>query len=66
MVGAIAFVVTTVGTNLLHFQAELGPLTSNVIATIVATFVSYAGNRYWTFRHREGSTVARETSCSSC
>jgi hypothetical protein len=26
----------------------------------VATFVSYAGNRYWTFRHREGSTVARE------
>jgi putative flippase GtrA len=60
VVGAIAFVVTTVGTNLLHFQAGLGPLTSNVIATIVATFVSYAGNRYWTFRHREGSTMARE------
>jgi putative flippase GtrA len=60
VVGAIAFVVTTVGTNLLHFQAGLGPLTSNVIATIVATFVSYAGNRYWTFRHREGSTVPRE------
>jgi putative flippase GtrA len=60
VVGAIAFVVTTVGTNLLHFQVGLGPLTSNVIATIVATFVSYAGNRYWTFRHREGSTVARE------
>ena len=60
VVGAIAFVVTTVGTNLLHFQVGLGPLTSNVIATIVATFVSYGGNRYWTFRHREGSTVARE------
>jgi putative flippase GtrA len=60
VVGAIAFVVTTVGTNLLHFQIGLGPLTSNVIATIVATFVSYAGNRYWTFRHREGSTVPRE------
>jgi putative flippase GtrA len=60
VVGAIAFVVTTVGTNLLHFQAGWGPLTSNVIATVVATFVSYAGNRYWTFRHREGSTVARE------
>jgi len=60
VVGAIAFVVTTVGTNLLHFQVGLGPLTSNVIATIVATFVSYAGNRYWTFRHREGSTMARE------
>ena len=60
VVGAIAFVVTTVGTNLLHFQVGLGPLTSNVIATIVATFVSYAGNRYWTFRHRQGSTMPRE------
>ena len=60
VVGAIAFLVTTIGTNLLHFQVGVGPLTSNVIATLVATFVSYAGNRYWTFRHREGSTVARE------
>jgi len=60
VVGAIAFVVTTVGTNLLHFQAGFGPLKSNIIATIVATFVSYAGNRYWTFRHREGSTVTRD------
>jgi putative flippase GtrA len=60
VVGAVAFLITTIGTNLLHFQAELGPLTSNVIATLVATFVSYAGNRYWTFRHREGSTIARE------
>jgi putative flippase GtrA len=60
VIGAIAFVVTTVGTNLLHFRVGLGPLTSNVIATIVATFVSYTGNRYWTFRHREGSTMARE------
>jgi putative flippase GtrA len=54
IVGGIAFLVTEVGTNLLHFQAELGPITSNVIATIVATCVSYAGNRYWTFRHRVG------------
>ena len=54
VVGGIAFLVTEVGTNLLHFQAELGPITSNVIATIVATCVSYAGNRYWTFRHRVG------------
>jgi len=54
VVGGIAFLVTEVGTNLLHFQAGLGPITSNVIATIVATCVSYAGNRYWTFRHRVG------------
>ena len=54
IVGGIAFLVTEVGTNLLHFQVGLGPITSNVIATIVATCVSYAGNRYWTFRHRVG------------
>jgi putative flippase GtrA len=63
VVGGIAFLVTEVGTNLLHFQAELGPITSNVIATIVATCVSYAGNRYWTFRHRVGmDTLAGEYS----
>ena len=59
-VGAIAFLTATIGTNLLHFRAGMGPLTSNVIATIAGTFVSFLGNRYWTFRHREGSTVVRE------
>jgi putative flippase GtrA len=59
-VGAIAFLTATIGTNLLHFRAGMGPLTSNVIATIAGTFVSFFGNRYWTFRHREGSTMFRE------
>ncbi len=60
VVGTVAFLVATVGTNLLHFRAGMGPLTSNVIATIAGTFVAFFGNRYWTFRHREGSTMARE------
>jgi putative flippase GtrA len=60
VVGAIAFLIATVGTNLLHFRAGMGPLTANVIATIAGTFVAFVGNRYWTFRHREGSTLARE------
>lgn len=60
VVGALAFVVTTVGTNLLHFDAGMGPLKANVVATVVATAASYAGNRYWTFRHREGSTMGKE------
>ena len=60
VVGAIAFLATTVGTNLLHFRAGMGPLTSNVIATVAGTFVAFFGNRYWTFRHRQGSTMARE------
>jgi putative flippase GtrA len=62
IVGFLAFVVTDAGTNLLHFRAGQGPLTANVIATIVAMAVSYAGNRYWTFRHRQRSGVRREGS----
>jgi putative flippase GtrA len=60
LVGVLAFLVTDAGTNLLHFQAHQGPLTANVIATVVAMAVSYAGNRYWTFRDRERSGVRRE------
>jgi putative flippase GtrA len=60
VVGAVAFLVATIGTNLLHFRTGMGPLTSNVLATIAGTFVAFLGNRYWTFRHREGSTLARE------
>jgi putative flippase GtrA len=60
MVSASAFLFTGAGTNLLHFQAGVGPLTSNVIATLLAAAVSYTGNRYWTFRHRQRTTVARE------
>jgi putative flippase GtrA len=60
IVGAAAFAVTDAGTNLLHFRAGLGPLISNVIATVLAMAVSYAGNRYWTFRYRQRSGVRRE------
>ena len=60
VVGATAFLTATIGTNLLHFRAGMGPLTSNVIATIAGTCVAFLGNRYWTFRHREGSTLVRE------
>ena len=60
VVGAAAFMVTAAGTVLLHFQIGAGPLTSNVIATATATVLSYAGNRYWTFRHRQRGTMARD------
>jgi putative flippase GtrA len=61
IVGGIAFVVTDGGTNLLHVQEHVGPLTSNVLATAVATVVSFVGNRWWTFRHRERTNMRRET-----
>jgi putative flippase GtrA len=55
-----ALTVTGVGTDLLHFRAGAGPLESNVIATVAATAFSFAGNRRWTFRHREQASVSRE------
>lgn len=59
-VGAIAFVVDFGGTNLLRYGAHLGPLTSKTIATVIAATLSYLANRYWTWRHREQSGLARE------
>jgi putative flippase GtrA len=60
IVGGLAVLIADIGTNVLHFQAGVGPLISNVIATVVATAVSYVGNRYWTFRHRQRTDVSRE------
>ena len=61
VVGGIGFIVTEVGFNLLHFDVGLGLFTSNAIATGVAMIVTYLGNRFWTFRHREGHGTGRET-----
>jgi len=62
VVGAIAFLVTEIGTNVLHSGFRMGPLTANAIATVVATCVAFVGNRYWTFRHRPGSGLGRDYS----
>jgi len=61
VVGMIGVVITYGGTNLLHVHNQLGWLTANVIATVVATCFAFVASRYWTFRHRERSTVGRET-----
>jgi putative flippase GtrA len=58
-VGAVAFVVDLALFNALRFQGELWdgplshkPITAKVLSVCVATVVSYAGNRHWTWRHR--------------
>jgi len=61
VVGAVGFVVTEVGFNLLHFTAGIGLFTSNVLATATAAVVTFVGNKYWTFRHRSGPGTGRET-----
>ncbi|XVQ12218.1 GtrA family protein [Spirillospora sp. CA-255316] len=61
-VGAIAFLITLVLSNALHSESGLGmgPLSSNAIATVVATTFAYVANRYWTFRHRDRTGLGRE------
>ena len=60
VVGVVGVFITNGGYALLHNTFGLGPVTATTIATIVATAVSYVANRYWSFRHRERTTVARE------
>jgi putative flippase GtrA len=60
IVGAVGIGVTNLVFIPLHGPLGLGPLTSVTIATVVATVVTFLGNRYWSFRHREGGGTAKE------
>jgi putative flippase GtrA len=59
-VGAMAFVITFGFFNLFRHIFDLGPLTSNAMATVIAATFAYFANRFWTFRHRESSGMGRE------
>jgi putative flippase GtrA len=63
-VGGIGYLIDLTVFNALMFAGDglldHKPITAKVIATVVATLVTYAGNRLWTFRHRARSGVARE------
>ncbi|MFI7698187.1 GtrA family protein [Nonomuraea sp. NPDC049480] len=59
-IGAVAFVIDLGLLNLCNVVLDWGPLTSKVVATTISTTFAYAGNRYWTFRHREQSGLGRE------
>jgi putative flippase GtrA len=61
VIGIVGVVITNGGYGLLHERFGVGPITSTTVATIVATAVSYLGNRYWTFTSRERTGVGRET-----
>ncbi|MGI9005850.1 MAG: GtrA family protein, partial [Streptosporangiaceae bacterium] len=60
IVGLSGIVVTNLVFIPLHGPLGLGPLTSVTVATVVATIVTFLGNRYWSFRHRQGDGAARE------
>lgn len=61
VVGIIGVIITDGGTNLLKSHTTMGWLSATAIATVVATAFAYVASRYWTFRHRERTTVHKET-----
>jgi putative flippase GtrA len=58
VIGAIGAIVTFGAANALH---SIGPYKAITVATILATVVTYVGNRYWSFRHREGKGTTRDS-----
>jgi len=61
IIGAIGVVIYNLVNSWVHFGLGSGPLTAATVAVIVTTIISYLANRYWSFRHRERSSVPRET-----
>lgn len=60
VVGAIGAVIDLGGTGTLHGVLDVGPLKAKAIAVATATVVTYVGNRFWTFRHRDNQPLLRE------
>jgi putative flippase GtrA len=58
IVGLVAYVVDTAVFVALVIRME--SLTAKTIATAIAATVAFAGNRFWTWRHRPRSGLARE------
>lgn len=52
VVGGFCFVLDVALAYLFRFEVGLGPTTSKTLSTILATGVSYLGNRLWSFSHR--------------
>jgi putative flippase GtrA len=51
-VGGFCFVLDVLLAYVFRFKVDLGPTTSKTLSTVIATGVSYVGNRLWSFSHR--------------
>jgi putative flippase GtrA len=58
VIGVGGAIVTFGAANALH---SIGKYKAITIATILATVVTYLGNRHWTFRHRQGKGTTRDS-----
>jgi putative flippase GtrA len=60
VVGGCGFVITLGGFDLLHYEVGQNYYLAVTLANLVATVVTFVGNRYWTFTHRQRSGAGRE------
>ena len=58
VIGGLGAVITFGVANALHGVGRYKAIT---IATILATVFTYLGNRYWSFRHRQGQGEVRDS-----
>ncbi len=61
VVGGIGFLVQLGVTDGAHLGLGVGALTAVVVGYIVATVVTFLGNRHWAFKHRQGKGLGHET-----
>lgn len=61
IIGIIGVLVYNVVNHVLFVDYGVGALKAATVAVVVTTITSYVANRYWSFRHRERTTVPRET-----
>ena len=59
VVGGIGTVVDLGGAGYLH-GTGIGPLSAKAISLSAATVITYVGNRFWAFRHRDNHPLLRE------
>jgi putative flippase GtrA len=59
-VGGISFLVDIVLFNFAVGALGMERLTAKTFSTVVAASIAFVGNRFWTWRHRERSGLARE------
>jgi putative flippase GtrA len=60
VIGGLGFLVQFAVQNALY-PKHTGPTTAIVVGTVVATVATFLGNRYWAFKHRQGSGLGHET-----
>nr|WP_307873159.1 GtrA family protein [Actinoplanes ovalisporus] len=58
-VGGIAFAIDVAIFNVL-LQADFETLIAKTVSTVIATSIAFVGNRFWTWRHRAHTHMARQ------